>query len=450
VKKLTGIDIYKLLPKTNCGDCRFPTCMAFAMQVAAKKVALEQCPHASAEAKAALGEAQAPPMRTVRIGTGEKELVLGGETVLFHHEEKFHHPTGLAVKVQAGLSDEELDRRVEKINGLRFVRVGQEIGVDLVAVEHQAQGSDGNRYAAAVERVKGRTKLPLVLLCPDPKALAPALEAVAEGRSLIWAATPENWEEMSALAAKYKVPLAVRAPTLEGLVELVERVKGKGVEDLVLDPGGKGLLENLTRLVLIRRLALEKTFRPLGYPTMVFTNSNSPMEEAAEATAYICKYGSLVVLNRAESWQLLPLLTVRQNIYTDPQVPNAIEPKLYEVGAPNEESPVLVTTNFALTYFTVEGEVENSKVPAYIAVVNTEGLGVLNAYADDKFTAERIIKAVKEYGAMEKVRHKKLIIPGLVAVLKMEIQEETGWEVIVGPEDAAGIPAFLRNEWSPN
>lgn len=448
MKKLTGIDIYKLLPKTNCGDCHFPTCMAFAMQVAAKKVALEQCPHVSAEAKAALGEAQAPPMRTVRIGAGEKELVVGGETVLFRHDEKFHHPTGIAVKVQASLSDEELDERVEQINALRFIRVGQEIGVDLVAVEHQ--GSDGSRYAVAVERVRGRTKLPLVLLCPDPKALAPALEATAASRPLVWAATPENWEEMSSLAAKYKVPLAVRAPTLEGLAELVERAKGKGLEDLVLDPAGKDLLDSLTKLVLIRRLALEKAFRPLGYPTMAFTNSSSPLEEAAEATAYICKYGSIVVLNGAENWELLPLLTVRQNIYTDPQVPNAIEAKLYEVGAPNEESPVLVTTNFALTYFTVEGEVENSKVPAYIAVVNTEGLGVLNAYADDKFTAERIIKAVKEYGAMERVRHKKLIIPGLVAVLKMEIQEETGWEVIVGPEDAAGIPAFLRNEWSPN
>ncbi|MGQ9478104.1 MAG: acetyl-CoA decarbonylase/synthase complex subunit gamma [Candidatus Bipolaricaulia bacterium] len=450
MKKLTGIDIYKLLPKTNCGDCHFPTCMAFAMQVAAKKVALEQCPHVSAEAKAALGEAQAPPMRTIRIGAGEREFVVGGETVLFRHDEKFYHPTGIAIRVPDNLGDEELAARVEKIDKLRFIRVGQEIGVDLVAVEHRAGAGDGSRYADVVERVKGRTKLPLVLLCPDPQALAPALESAAAGRPLVWAATPENWEEMSALAAKYKIPLAIRALTLEGLAELVERVKGKGVEDLVLDPGGKDLLDNLTKLVLIRRLALEKTFRPLGYPTLVFAGSSSPAEEAAEATAYICKYGSIVVLDGAESWQLLPLLTVRQNIYTDPQVPNAIEAKLYEVGSPTPESPVLVTTNFALTYFTVEGEVENSKVPAYIAVVNTEGLGVLNAYADDKFTAERIIKAVKEYGVMERVRHKRLVIPGLVAVLRMEIQEETGWEVIVGPEDAAGIPSFLRNEWSPN
>ena len=158
----------------------------------------------------------------------------------------------------------------------------------------------------------------------------------------------------------------------------------------------------------------------------------------------------MVVLPPVGPEVALPLLTVRQNIYTDPQVPLAIEAKLYEVGNPDENSPVLVTTNFALTYFTVEGEVERSKVPAYIAVVDTDGLGVLNAYADDRLTAEKIIKTLKEYGIMERVRHKKIVIPGLVAVLKMEIEEETGWEVIVGPEDAAGIPGFLKNEWNPN
>jgi len=447
-KKLTGIEIYKLLPKTNCGDCNFPTCMAFAMQVAAKKVALDQCPHASEEARAALGEAQAPPMRTVKIGKGERELVIGGETVLFRHEEKFYHPTGIAIKVQDSLSDEELKERVERINRLSFVRVGEEIGVDLVAVEHRA--GDGGRYAEVVERVKQGTDLPLVLLCPDPETLGPALEAAADGRPLIWAATEENWEGMAALAAQHRVPLAVRAASLEGLAELAERTKGKGVEDLVLDPGGEEMLDKLTKLILIRRLALEKTFRPLGYPTLAFTTADSPSAEVAEATAYICKYGGIVVINGMESWEVLPLLTVRQNIYTDPQVPNAIEAKLYEVGSPDSDSPVLVTTNFALTYFTVAGEVENSKVPAYISVVDTEGLGVLNAYADDKLTAEAIIKTVKEQGAMERVDHNKLVIPGLVAVLRMEVQEESGWEVIIGPEDAAGIPHFLRNEWSPN
>jgi len=446
--KLTGIEIYKLLPKTNCGDCNFPTCMAFAMQVAAKKAALDQCPHVSEEAQSALGEAQAPPMRTVKIGSGERDFAVGGETVLFRHEEKFHHPTGVAIKISAGLSPDELDKRVERINRLHFVRVGEEIGVNLIAVEQD--GSDGPQYAQAVAQIKQKSDLPLVLLCSDPQILELALEAAAETRPLIWAATQENWEAMADLATKYKVPLAVRAETLEGLAELTEQIKAKEVEDLILNPVGANLLDSLTKLSQLRRLALEKVFRPVGYPTLVLTDSTSPSEEASEATAYICRYAGIVVMNGTESWEILPLLTARQNIYTDPQVPNAIEAKLYEIGEPGPDAPVLFTTNFALTYFTVAGEVENSKVPSYICVADTEGLGVLNAYADDKLTAEKVIKAVQEQGAMEKVNHKKLIIPGLVAVLRMEIEEDSGWDVVIGPEDAASIPHFLKTEWNPN
>ena len=446
MKKLTGIEIYKLLPKTNCGDCNFPTCMAFAMQVAAKKVPLDQCPHISEEAKRALGEAQAPPMRTVTIGQGDHAWTIGGETVLFRHEEKFHHPAAVAIKLSDNLGEEELRRKLEGLNSLKFVRVGEEIGVNLAALSHDGSGGDFRR---AAEVAKEATQLPLILMNEDPDQMAKALELCGEGRPLIYAATPENWQAMAELAKQHNCPLAVRAPGLENLAELTSKLKEAGVEDLVLDPGSRGPAL-FADLIKIRRLALEKTFRPLGYPTIAFAQDGNPFRELAEATAFMCKYGSIVVLEGSSPEEILPLLTVRQNIYTDPQVPNAIEAKLYEVGTPDEESPVLVTTNFALTYFTVEGEVERSKVPAYIAVVDTEGLGVLNAYADDKLTAEKIIKTVREYGVMERVKHNKLIIPGLVAVLRMEIQEESGWEVIVGPEDAAGIPSFLKNEWRPD
>jgi len=308
--KLTGIGIYKLLPKTNCGDCNFPTCMAFAMQVATKKAALDQCPHVSEEAQTALGEAQTPPMWSVKIGTGEQQFVTGGETVLFRHEEKFYNPTGIAIKVAASLSPEELDKRVEKINRLHFVRVGEEIGVNLIALDDD--GSDGIQYAKAAARVRKKSDLPLVLLSSDPQVLSPALEAVADGRPLVWAATQENWEAMANLAGKFKVPLGVRAETLEGLAELTGKIKEKGVEDLVIEPPGVDLLDNLTKLTKLRRLALEKVFRPLGYPMLVLTDSTSPAEEASEAVAYICRYAGIVVINGTESWEILPLLTTRQ------------------------------------------------------------------------------------------------------------------------------------------
>jgi acetyl-CoA decarbonylase/synthase complex subunit gamma len=242
--------------------------------------------------------------------------------------------------------------------------------------------------------------------------------------------------------------LGVRANGIEGISSLTPKIRELGVEDLLLDPGTSDFYGTLKALIFLRRLALKKVFRPVGYPTLAFVHGEDPFELAAQGTAYICKYAQVVILPKASPELLLALLTVRQNIYTDPQVPLAIEAKVYEVGNPGPDSPVLVTTNFALTYFTVEGEVERSKVPAYIAVIDTGGLGVLNAYADDRFTAEKIVKALREYGIMEKVRHKRIIIPGLVAQLKAEIEDESGWEVIVGPEDAAGIPAFLRQQVS--
>ena len=443
MKKLTGLDVYKLLPRTNCGDCGFSTCMAFAMQVAAKRVALDQCPHVSEAAKEALGEAQAPPMRTVYIGQGARAIAVGGETVLFRHEEKFHRPCAIGITVQDDLPEEELARRVREITDLRFVRIGQEIGVNLVAVEHRS-----GDFQKALKIVRENTDLPLLLICEQPETMAHALEAVKDTRPVVYPATPENWKDMATLAKEHGCVLGVRANGVEGLSELTPKIRELGVEDLLLDPGTSGFFETLSALVRLRRLALKKVFRPVGYPTLAFAQGEDLFDLAAQGTTFICKYAQVVILPKATPELLLALLTVRQNIYTDPQVPLAIEAKVYEVGRPGPDSPVLVTTNFALTYFTVEGEVERSKVPAYIAVIDTGGLGVLNAYADDRFTAEKIVKALREYGIMEKVRHKKLIIPGLVAQLKAEIEEESGWEVIVGPEDAAGIPAFLRQHYT--
>ncbi len=444
--KVTGIDIYKLLPKTNCGDCNFPTCMAFAMQVAAKKAALDQCPHVSAEAQSALGDAQAPPMLTVKIGAEGNELAVGGETVLFRHEEKFHHPTGVAIRVSAADDDATIDARLDAIAKLHFTRVGEEISVNLIAIDAEEGGAD--RFGAAVAHVAGKTDLPLILLCPDAAILNGALNGTAAKRPLIGPATDANWEAIAGVAAEKKLPVLVRADSLEGLAELTEKLKSKGVEDLVLQPVAPDLVGTLTQLTLLRRLSLEKVFRPLGYPTLAVAPGDSTEADALAAGAAVCRYAGIVITDAAEPETILPVLTIRQNVYTDPTVPNAIEAKLYEIGSPGPDSPVIMTTNFALTYFTVAGEVENSKVPAYITVIDTEGLGVLNAYADDKLSAEIILKTVQAQGAMDKVSHNKLIIPGLVAVLRMEIQEEAGWEVIVGPEDAAGIPTFLRTEWS--
>lgn len=443
--KLSAIEIYKHLPKSNCGECGFPTCMAFAMQLANKQASLDQCPHVTEEAEQALAAAAAPPMRKVAIGKDEGKVEVGGETVLFRHEEKFHRPTGVAIKVEDRLPEGELEDKVEQINRLRFERIGEIIGVNLIAIEWSDTGPE--EYAQLVERIAKRSALPLILLSQEPTALKAALGRCADSRPLIYAATEENWEEMAALAKEFSCPLAVEGPGLESLASLTERINRAGVEELILAPTSEDMLGYLEKLTLIRRLALEKTFRPLGYPVIVFTDDEDPFQEVAQAANSILKYSSILVMEGMEPWRILPPLTVRQHVYIDPQVPNAVEAKLYQIGEPGPDSPVLFTTNFSLTYFTVAGEVENSKVPAYISVMDTEGLGVLNAYADDRLSGETVVETVKEQGAMERVNHGKLIIPGLVAVLRMKIQEEGGWEVIVGPEDAASIPRFLKQEW---
>lgn len=439
--KLTGIGIYKLLPKTNCGECNFPTCMAFAMQVASKKVALEACPHVSQAAKQELAESAAPPMRTVTVGAGPRAIQIGGETVLFRHEEKFHHPTAFAIRVK---DTDDVAAEVKAIHNLKFVRSGKPVSVELVALE---QAGERGSFIAAAKQLRELTELPVVLMSSDAAALAGALEALADRRPLVYGADKNNCDQVAALSAKFKAPLAVKAETLEELANLSNKIKAAGVTDLVMAPAIRSMAEGLTCLTQLRRLALKKNFRPLGYPVIVPTTAQDSSQETLEAITYACKYASIVIMRGKAPWQILPVLTARFNIYTDPQVPNAVEAKVYKVGDAGEDSPVLVTTNFALTYFTVEGEVENSKIAAYITAVETGGLGVLNSYADDKLTGETIAKAVKATGVMSQVRHKKLIIPGLVAVLKGELEDESGCEVVVGPEEAAGLPVFLKTQW---
>jgi len=439
---LTGLEIYKHLPKTNCGDCGVATCLAFAMKLAQKQASLDQCPHASEAARAALEGAAQPPIRLVTIGAGEKKLAIGNETVLFRHEETFHHPAGIAVIVEASLSEADLLGRVQKIDEMGFERVGRKIEVNLIAIR-----GEGEALAAAAEKAAANSSLPLILMCEDAGAMEKALEKCGSNKPLIYAAKAENLEAMAALAKKFSCPLAIKAEGLEGLAALSEKAQGLGAADLVLDSGAREPAEVLAHQTAIRRAALRKKFRPLGFPTICFANGKDAAEEALRASGFVAKYAGIVVLERAEAWALLPLMTERQNIYTDPQKPIQLEAGLYQVGAADENSPVLVTTNFSLTYFTVEGDVEASKVSSWIVVVNTEGTSVLTAWASDKFNAESITQQIKKTGVEEKVKHRKVVIPGYVAVLSGKLEELSGWKVMVGPRESSGIPSFLRNTW---
>jgi len=445
---MTGMAIYKNLPKTNCKECGFPTCLAFAMQVAAKQKALTDCPHLSDDAKDAFADASAPPMKLVHIGPeGPARVTIGQETVMFRHEEKFHNSPAFAGKVPAGLSDDDAKARLEQINNAVFTRVGEEISLGMAAVE--VEGLSADAAAARAKALADASRVPLLLMGSDPAVMGSAANAIADARPLIYRAAGDNADAMIKVAAEAKCPLAVTAEGLEALADLAKAAADAGVADVVLSFDGHDTAQAMRAITTARRAALKKNFRALGFPAMVDVSCDDVDRETVLAATFVAKYAGIIIINGLDGSELIPLLTAVQNIYTDPQVPNTVEAKLYEIGEVTENSPVMFTTNFALTYFSVEGEVERSKIPSYICVVDTEGLGVLNAYAGDKISPEKIVKTLEAQGAAEKVTHRKLIIPGLLPSFRAEIEDTSEWkEVIIGPEGATGIPRFLADNWN--
>ena len=439
---LKALDIFKHLPKSNCGKCGHPTCLAFSMQMAAKKADLSDCPEVTEEARAALEGASSPPIRLITIGKGDSAVQIGNETVLFRHDETFYHPTGVAVRMRDDVADPQAE--VEAIRALSFERVGQRISVDMIAVENAS--GDKDKFANAVKAASaGGTAV--VLMTSSPEALAAALAVCADQSPLIYKADSSNWEVMAEAAKQSCCPLAVEAADLEQASELTAKLNQAGVQDLVLDVSAGSLAGTLSNLTQVRRAALRKGFRPLGYPCIAIPASSDPALAIAEAGTYVSKYAGIVVVDAKEPWQVLPLLTVRQNIFTDPRKPVQVESKLYSVGAVDGKSPLLVTTNFSLTYYTVEGDVEASRVPSYIGVIDTEGTSVLTAWASEKLTVDKVTKFLNSDEVKGKVPHNKVVIPGYVAVMSGRLEDESGWQVLVGPRESSGIPKFLKTMW---
>jgi acetyl-CoA decarbonylase/synthase complex subunit gamma len=445
---LTGIEIFKLLPKTNCKECGDPTCLAFAMKLAAGKAELSLCPYISEEAKAKLSEAAAPPILPVTIGVGDRALKIGGETVMFRHEKRFENPPGLALLISDSLDDAESDNRLKRFNNLQYERIGLVLRGNLIAIK--ADSGDGAKFAAVASKVKQSTDAGIILMSTNPDILAAGLKVCADRKPLLYAATEENLDKVAELA-KGTCPVAVKASSLEKLVELTTKLTNAGVKEMVIDSGSRRLRQAFEDQVIIRSAALTKKFRPLGFPTIVFPGemTDEPMKEALIASIFVAKYGGIIVLSDFQGESLFPLLVERLNIYTDPQRPLATKEGIYEIGSPSENSPVLITSNFSLTYFIVSGEIEASRVPSYLLVKDTEGLSVVTAWAAGKFVADAIAPFVKKCGIVDKVKHHKLVIPGHAAAESGGLEEELpGWEIQVGPREGSNIPAYLK-AWKP-
>ena len=443
---LSGLEIYKLLPQTNCKDCNYPTCLAFAMKLAAKQAELKDCPHVSEEASQKLEAASAPPIRLVEISGEDGKVSAGNETVMFRHEKTFFHKPGLFWRLKDSDSPEELKKKASDADNFNVDYVGIDLYLDGFAIE--ATSGDAAVYKAAVEIVRSVSKKPFILIAPDEATARAGIEA-SGGRPLVYAANSDNWEAMSEIAKGADVPLVVRSDSLDGLADLTSKLTDVGIEDIVIDPEVYGYRDTLEHYTSLRRLAIKENFRPLGFPLISFPGASDETDETLMASQLIAKYAGFIVLEDFDPATLYPLLVLRENIYTDPQKPIQVKPGVYEINDPVPDSPLMVTTNFSITYFAIANEVESSGRPGWLLVADAEGMSVLTAWAAGKFDAERIAKDVKAFNVEEKISHKKIIIPGHVSVLSGELEEElAGWEIMVGPREAVEINNYLKAMWN--
>ncbi len=465
--KVSPLEIYKYLPGINCKKCGADSCMAFASQLIERKKSYEDCEPIMTDEKFAkkkekLIELVTPPVKEIVLGSGERACTIGGEEVMYRHELTFFNPTALFIDISDDMPFDELSERVSRISNFRIERVGQELTLDGIAVRDKS--GDPAKFGEAVVTAVENSDLPVMICSLNPENLEMGAEIASERKPLLYAATKDNWEKVAEIALKYNCPVVASAPgDIEALGNLVQNLNSKGVEDIVLDigtfPPGEKQGKTLENMAIIRRLAIENNNKLFGYPIlgvpMVAWMGNddevrAATDEAILASTLLLRFADIMVLHSLEMFSILPLLTLRQNIYTDPRVPIQVDPGVYTIGKPDENAPVLLTTNFALTYYTVASDIEASKKDCYLLVVNTEGLAVEPAMAGARLTGSLVKETIDENKLEEKVKHKKLIIPGMAARISGEIEDLTGWNVMVGPIDSSRIGAFLDEKWKVN
>ena len=440
---LKGLDIFKLSPKKNCKECGSPTCMAFCMKVAQGAVALDKCPYFSEEAKAKLSEATAPPMKTITVGN---DIKLGGETVLFRHEKTLVNRNRFAVPVCTCMDEAAADQKLADIQKVDYERIGEREYIEFVMVRCEKDSADKWEDLVKKAAATGRT---LILNCTCPECAKKALAICKDGKPILNGATPENFEEMSAIATEAGVTLGVHADSLSELHDLIAKLEAAGNKNLIIDVTGKNVKETFANTVLVRRTALKDGDRTFGYPSIVDLAKLAAGDEHLEtalAAVFTLKYGSIIVMERIGYAEALPLYGLRQNVFTDPQKPMKVAPGIYPMNGATPDDPCMLTVDFALTYFLVSGEIERSNVPVNLLITDASGMSVLTAWAAGKFSSSSIKKFFDEFELDKKINNRTLVIPGKVAVMKGEIQDKLpDWNVVVGTREAVEIVKFLKD-----
>ncbi|MCL2475856.1 acetyl-CoA decarbonylase/synthase complex subunit gamma [Candidatus Bathycorpusculum sp.] len=466
LKELSPITIYKNLPKTNCKECGQENCMAFATKIVNREVDLDACKPLlkpeNAKQYALLSELLKPAVKEVTIGIGDKAKKIGGKLVMYRHEFTYKNPTAIAIDVTDEMPESEVVSRVQKTDNFSYEYIGNTLKLDLIAVRSTSENAD--KFKACVKKVSETTQLPLILVALNPAIAEAGLMAAPKARPLLYAATTTNWKEMAELAIMYDAPLVASAPNdLNALISLAKTLQEYGVKDIVLDPGtfaNDGLADTLNNFTMLRRAATkggeELAGLPLiGIPMVAWANKGDLADDLVKwresylASMLITRFADAIILHSNDGWSLLPTVVLRQNIYTDPRKPVAVEPGLKVFGTPDENSPVMFTSNFALTFYTVASDIESSKTNAYLIVVDAEGAAIDAGVAGRKLTAEKIADAIKASGIENKVKHRKIISPGKASRISGEIEELSGWKVLVGPRDSSEIAKYVIDKWQP-
>ncbi len=457
------MNLYPLLPRTNCGECLPKTCMGFAVQLCERGLSLSQCPPLSdPKFQANLEKLEtllAPPVKEIVIGQGEREIKVGGQLVMHRHELRYFNKTAIFTTVDDSMAAEEIASHVRETSSFSYPYIGHTLRLDGITI--RSRSGDAEKFRKTVEIVTGLTDMPLVLWSTDPAIISAGLEVAGDRRPLVYAADESNWEDMAELASRSGCSLAVHADGNVGTIRsLISAISDRGVKNLLIDPGcgfGEALPKSLDNMTMIRTSAISGDDSLLGHPLIgtpvtLWDQGNSLPDESIRwmesclASMMTVRYADLVIIRDSSMWSTLPLVVLINNLYNDPRKPVSVEPGLRVFGTPDPvTSPVLITSNFALTYYTVLSDIE--KLNCYLLVADTEGLSVDSAVAGRKLNAQKVADIITSSGISEKVTHRTLIIPGLAARLKGDIEDAIKWDVMVGPRDSAGIPAYLKEKW---
>lgn len=453
--RLSALQLYKLLPKTNCGRCESKTCMAFAMKLMERGVKPDDCVVLGGAKLEKLKETVIPPVREVVLGKGKEKLTLGGEEVIYRHDLKFFNPTGMMLDISDAMNEGEIKTRLNFVKNYQYERIGKILVLDGICVRCATNNKE--KFLNTLKVVSQNFDKVMMLCTLNPEIMSAAIEIVKDRRPLIYAATVDNFKDMFELARKYECPLVIHSENLDEIGSMTKTFMSVGFTDVVIDPGFdfENLADTINKLGVLRKAAI-KDVKEFSFPVMVSTvglknlnfGETAVIFEALSIYSCLTRFASLIVFHFNEIYSVMVALTLRMNIYADPRVNPTTEPKVYSIGSPNENSPLLITSNFALTYFAVVESLESAKVSCYLMVIDTEGLAVLVALAGGKLNADKIKEAMDANKVENLVKHRKLIIPGYVGRIKGAIEDATKWEILVGPQDSGGLGDFLRKNWT--